>query len=689
MQRFGSRWSSLPIVLVGLLLAVPLSTSAQAQNLQGKKGVVSVGTGLVPGSSGDFDSRQYGNDVGRAIQDAIFALVGAGGGVVEVLGGSYTLTTSFEVHTLPIELRFAPNAIVTVKSTGPIGVGRFTSTTASKILGGKFIVPQATNDQHIFEFQDTFRSVMRDVTIDFQAAGSASNPMIGVLAEDETEGTFDGITVLPATGVIGMRDLRGSGNVWDRCKVTNGLDQTPLSVVLVGRNVLHGFQAYDAQFVKLRDFRAWGLGTVSAAEVDGVVHWFASGEEQEDGHSVIESPHMELCAVQSYIKIEGCQGWVQVSNPQLGLGNYSIGGLGDAAIKVTRSTARVVASEASIQAVNSTSKFIITGTWTVTPSVGNSIVTSGFAESGNNGTFLVTAASSTEITVSGTLTDEAAGGDENVNISRNAARVEIHGGTIHNVGRSRASAEGLFFLTTGAAQGATPGGIKSGAVAVTGTNTFDCSPGTWASTPVAGQWVRTANFTNSGNNGNFKVVSADADEITVAATLTNESSTGNDELVVAAYPYEGSGIWLEYCSDVDVRDVRVVDQRHQWGISIDPTTVRGVIVDDVTFHKGTGSGAVAPIRIPTATLLNVGSGSGNLNDTEGIGIGAAWMKTWGATPVFVSDGSVTNTLGTAIPTITETSAPFLPGSLGDAATNYDKAGASVGTDDLSLVRRLN
>jgi hypothetical protein len=65
-----------------------------------------------------------------------------------------------------------------------------------------------------------------------------------------------------------------------------------------------------------------------------------------------------------------------------------------------------VESAGTVSAVNATSKFTTSTSWDTTPTVGEWIKTENFANAANNGYFKVTAASSTEITVDGTLTDE-------------------------------------------------------------------------------------------------------------------------------------------------------------------------------------------------------------------------------------------------------------------------------------------
>jgi hypothetical protein len=204
----------------------------------------------------------------------------------------------------------------------------------------------------------------------------------------------------------------------------------------------------------------------------------------------------------------------------------------------------------------------------------------------------------------------------------------------------------------------------------------------------AGQWFRTADFTDAANNGNYKIVSATSSTIVVAETLVNESGTGNEQ-VIAAYPYEGSAVWIEYASDVDIRGLRVTDQRSHWGISIDPATARGVVVDDVTMNKGSGFGSVAPFRLPSVTLPGKGSGTGNIDDVEGIAFGAVWLKGWGATPVVWGDGTVGIGLTATASSITETNAPWFPGLLGDNSSDNVAAGVGTTGDQLTMVRNLD
>ena len=695
--------------LLAALLAF-LSPFASAQNPSlANSGVVTIGTRAITGSFGDLNVGDYGADFGKTLQQAINALNPGGGGVIQVLPGSYVAMTPavaspFSGQSLKLEIRFAPSAIVTIGATNTAtrAILDLRGTTQCQITGGTFRVNTVRDSQVAISMKDGFRNVVRDVTIEYITDGSGSNsaPMVGFLAENETEALIENLHVIPDNGVIGIRDLRGSGNQWQSCKVSNGLAQDTLTSFYVGADCLYGFEAKNSQFVILRDFRAWGLGTIAIGEVPAVIHWYSmpdsdSSASDEDGHSIIDSPHIELCCAAKYILIEGSQGWGTIENPNLGLSNYGIGTLGDAAIKITRQADYAYASAVQINAATSTFT-LASGAWATTPIVGSQILTSGFANSANNGTFVVTSATTTTIVTTkydgtaSSLTTETGSGSQTIKMSRNSARWSVHGGLIHNVCRSRATAEGLMFLASAGlalADGATQGCIGSGNISVTAsTKTFALSSGSWTFQPTAGQWFRTAGFAQTNNIGNFKIVSATASTVVVAETLTDEAAGGNEK-IIAAYPYEGASIWIDYASDTDVRDVRITDQRSQWGLALDGATARGVIVDNVTFQKGSGTGAVAPIRLPTATLVGAGTGTGNYDDCEGLSISNIWMKSWGATQIPVGSATVGILLTASAPTITTTNSGYFPGLLGDNSAAYVVAG--VGTDGAELVSIRN
>lgn len=685
-----------------MLGAFPMTTAILPRlNLDTVSGPLTIGTGAAGKQRGAILASTWAEAdkplgcLGKALRTAADALSEHGGGVVEILPGTYDVFEATDVYGLGMEVRCQPGVTINIRHGGAIGLIRFATCTASRWQGGKIVVKQATNDQVIVKFQDGFENSVDRLIIDFEIAGSESNPMIGLLSSNETESTFDRVKVLPRTGVIGVADYGNSGVIYDRIRVSNGVNQNTLDSFVAEpntRNCYIGFDSIDSQFTKLRSMRAWGLGTIIQGEVTAVCRFTSDLTSGEDGHSTIDDFHAELCATKSYISLEGVFGWLTINNPEIGYSNYAIGELGQAAIKVTRSTRKFAKTEASITAANADSSFTVSA-WDTQPLVGQAVVTSGFSNAGNNGTFYVATVTSTKITVSTfngaavSLTDETSATGV-IRFSRNSARIKINGGRIHNVGRSRASGEFAYLLANGSFQGSIPGGIASGVtINVTGTNTFALASGTWHSTPVAGQWVRTSGFTDSANNGNFKIVSADNNEITVAATLVDESGTGN-EVVVASYPYEGSAIWIEYASCVSIDGVTIEDQRHQWGISIDPLTARGITIGGgTTIQRGSGSGAVAAIRIPDATLPNIGSGSNNLDDTEGIGLGEIWLKSWGSL-VAIGNASVSASLAATAPTITETNAAYLPGLLTDNSDNYSKAGSGDTAEKLTTIRRL-
>ena len=663
-------------------------------------GAISIGTGQRGKRRGHVNAIDFASNarsegcLGRAIQAAVSSLDSVGGGEIEILAGTYYVTQAAVIYgvTNPVSIRVHPGATIYIDHSDEAGVVRFSNCERCVWIGGKIIALTQADNQKAIWLHDGFANEVRSVTIDYQyldADADEANPSLGVYMNQETETTLSNVRVLPRKDVIGIRDYRGSGNMLDQPRITNGLNQETTDVYFTGRKFLYGIDIYDSSFGTIRNARAWGLGVPSDDEL-AVIRVYGSNLQPEDGHIIIDSPHMEFCAVQTYITIAGSQGWVTISNPNLGLANFAMGALGDAAIKVTRSTDQTSFS-GSLQAANSGSTFTITGAWTDEVSVGDVVVISGMANAANNGTFYVAShtASSTSFTVSTfngasvSLVNETSANGV-IKYSRGSARVDIQGGKIHNVGRSRGTAEGLFSIAKGAVMAA------AAQVNVTGGNTFAKASGNFTVLPAVGDWVRALNFTAGANSGNFKVTATPTSaQITVNGSLTNETGTG-DELLIGAYPYEAAAIWVEYASSVKILGVSIEDQRHQWGIAIDPLTSRAVIVDGgVNLHKGADAGAVAPFRLATATLPDSGSGSGNYDNCEGIGIGSIWISNWGATPVPFSNGSVGTSLGASAATITTTNAPFFGGLLGTSATNYDPAGVGVATNALTTVRRLS
>jgi hypothetical protein len=631
--------------------------------------------------------------------------------LIQILQGNYTIDAPTSVMADGTQIRISNAATLTMSSTNTSSVGFLNLSGRSGCLveGGIIIHPYVVANQAVIKLSSGFRNRITNAYIKFTEApnpltgigtGSASTPQFGILADDESESLFEFNQVVPVSGVICFRDKLGVGNAWNNCRVSSGLNVESTDSFFVAPNCVYGFESYDSQFTILRDFRGEQLGTVVQGEIPALIHWYGSGAETEEGHSIIDSPHAELICAQNYILVEGVQGWLTIENANLGLSNYGIGTLGHAGIRITRST-DVTSKLSSLNATNANGRLTLaTGTWGSTiPAVGAAVLTSGFVNAANNGTFYIKAveapagvpANSTWIQlatfVSGstlttaTLTDETGNGDETVKISRQSARVVVQNSFIHNICRSRGTAEGLFAIAN-LAQVATNTGIN-----VTGANTFHKASGSWTVTPTAGQWIRTTDFTDVANNGNYKVVSSDNDDITVAQTLVNETG-GGDEDINGAFAYEGSSIWVEYANDVDIRNCRITDVRGQWGVSIDTATVRGVVLDGLTIQKGSGAGAVAPIRMPTGTLSNTGSGV-DYDDCEGVGIGTVWLKSWGTSVIPVGSATVSILLAASAPTITTTNAQFFNGLLGDNTTSYEPAGAADTAEKLSGIRVLD
>lgn len=58
-------------------------------------------------------------------------------------------------------------------------------------------------------------------------------------------------------------------------------------------------------------------------------------------------------------------------------------------------------------------------------------------------------------------------------------------------------------------------------------NSFNLGTGTWSQTPAVGQWIQTFGFTNSANNGKFKVVSATSSKIIVTGGILITEAAGS------------------------------------------------------------------------------------------------------------------------------------------------------------------
>jgi len=616
--RVATLLSLLLVACFGCTVQEP-STRQISVNIQSVKGPIRVGTGAI-GSVGDVNVDK--NTAGSDLNAVLAALRANFGGTVELLAGDYYGDMQLDMSgPKPLRVVLQPGVTWYVRHAGPVGFAWISANDSSIQGAGRIVVDTWVNDQVAIRVDGTRRCAVEDVQIDYLATGgTTSNPMIGVLFSGTWECSSRNLHVYPATGVVGVRQQLGLNNLHQSFHYTYGAPKY-VSDVFTGRQGYLGFDAIDTQWCTLRDFHAFGVGDQSTEDVGtGVTAGFTPGVRpkamirftgtgaigSEDGHSIIDSPVIELCATQAGLLLEGAGGWIDVDNFFMGIGNGGIYKLGDAAIKITNSGAR------------------------------------------------------------------------------DTARVRINGGQIHNLGRDQATAQIYFATLKGTLTSATQ-------INVTGANTYQRAAGSWGVTPAAGDWVNCANFANAANNGHHKVVSATSNTIVVDTTLgpalVNETGSG-DEAMTGKTGFEATGLWIDHAADVDVRGLAITDIRHMWGISIDTSTVRGVLLDGVTIQKGTGNnGTVAPIRLPTGTLPDK---TAALSDCEGLAFNGLVFKSWGtsfAAGLPISDGTVGVSFGTAAPTITTTNARYFPDGFGDLASSGYTAKVS-GTTMANLTSHL-
>lgn len=548
-------------------------------------------------------------------------------GTAHLLPGTYQFTAPLSIPYNDVQIVGGKSAKL-IPSTSSVGL--FSITGDGVAVEGVYL--QRTTvvaDQSLISLTGK-RARIENVTIEEASTTSTTaNPMIGILGTGISDGSFDNIHVLPAYGTVGIKLDSSYRCSVDDMKVTNNVAQDTLDSV-TSRDCWAGIWLENTEFIQVDGFQAYGIGNPLA------------------GYSLITGQdYTSLVRPQALIWVRGSgvgteDGHTIISNAHIE-NCCASGGL-----------IRIEGSQGWVDILN--------------PQLG--LANSGLYALGDAG-----------IKVTRYAAD-----------SRNSCRVSINGGMIHNLGVSFGTAATIYLFRNGSNTISPAAGI-----AVTGTNTFALSSGTWTTVPQAGDWISTANFTNAINNGSFKVASvvttSGSATITVDSTtspaLTNEAAGGN-ETINGRHGFEAAGVWLEHCSDVDIRGLRIVDQRHQWGIAIDTTTVRGVVLDGITFHAGSGAGSYAPIRLPTGDLPDQ---TASLNDAEGLVIGSVFMKKWGTTPKPVVSATVQAdatflTLTTTAPTIGVGNAPYFAGILGNSASNYDGVSADMTTANLSFIRRL-
>jgi hypothetical protein len=266
-------------------------------------------------------------------------------------------------------------------------------------------------------------------------------------------------------------------------------------------------------------------------------------------------------------------------------------------------------------------------------------------------------------------------------------RVQIQGGNVHNYGRAQAGALAPLGVALGAVLAAQACSVAAS------DNSYNKTSGSWTTTPLPGYWINCGSgFTAAANDGWHKVVSATSNKIIVATAaqggvdLVDEASATRT-IAQQATGWDAAAVWVDNCSTVVVGGgFTIFDQRHQWGFVIDTTTVRGVSIDDVTCHRSSGNGVLAPFRIPHGALL---ASAADPELDSGLAIGIVRLQGWGATPTPFSDGVVSTSLGvTATNPASITGGVVLLGRLSDTGDNLAVVDSGTAIEALSLVRRL-
>lgn len=554
---------------------------------------------------------------------------------ITVVNGTFTFSTGVVSALDDIYIECRGGVKFNSAASGSIGLFQFTGDRIT-LTGLEITTPTVpVNDQIIVDLSTSNFSRISDSTISFahpsagaSGIGVTTNPMVGFRVDQSYMFTGQRMKVFPSHAVTGFFDKSSLGSRYDQCAYTNKvMNPTPLTPSPpVGGWI--GFYGEGTQGVKLNDFFCWGVGTAAS-------DFGFNGDVSTRPKAIV------------YLKgISGEDGHSIIENLQI------------------ESTACV-------------NHVLLEGVYGWTEIINPCI---GFAQAGQ----YKLGESGIRIT-------------KNVAANRNCRSVRIRGGTIHNLGNSIAASTTLFqqlrgSIMTGAARVDITDSPSAGTA-----NNFHLNTGSWNLTPNVGEFIKTANQTSAVNNGYYKVVFADANDITVdktmisAGALTNEVGDGN-ELITGAAECASAAVWIDNATDVDIDGLAITDQRFPWGIALDTTTVRGIALDNITFHRakesGSDIGAIAPIRLLTGTLPDVGTGPDLM---EGISYGVMKLKNWGATPVLVSNGawSFTSDFATSAPTITTTNAPYMTTGISNASSNFDQAGAGVATNNLTLTRRMN
>lgn len=139
-------------------------------NLAAVKGSVSIGTGQYSGSMGDVRASDYGGGLADAVSSVVVALAGAGGGIINVLPGVYDLPKNWEQTVGSTIVNLHPGAVLRIRHSGAVGVGRIKSTTpsfgadGSGVIGrGTILVDRFVANQVCLSFEDVVDPVLQDI----------------------------------------------------------------------------------------------------------------------------------------------------------------------------------------------------------------------------------------------------------------------------------------------------------------------------------------------------------------------------------------------------------------------------------------------------------------------------------------------------------------------------------------------
>ncbi len=280
---------------------------AEARNpgVSSAREVITVGRGDRAGRVGQinvFDAT-HGGSFRDAVQDAIAIVDGAGGGVVEILPGNYSVDGALTLANTPVEIRLASGANLTIGHSGATGLATLSASNCSIVGRGKITVDTWVNDQVAIRATSSYPR-LESFRMDFAMASgeTTSNPMVAIKLDTTLEPRITNVEINPDKGVRALHWLYGHGGVVKGLKVrnTSTIGYGGSENAVPRRGCWEAVRALGIQFATFEDCLTWGLGTASTDELNE--SWIIGRDSDQPG----TDPLVPDGAFQGSITIKHC-----------------------------------------------------------------------------------------------------------------------------------------------------------------------------------------------------------------------------------------------------------------------------------------------------------------------------------------------------------------------------------------------